>query len=64
MEGQDIVIWEPNSDKHNSDTEKAIDNVRGTYGTYKTLQQTSDGSFVGGEDGNSENYLKSKKSRM
>lgn len=54
VEGQDIVIWEPNSDKHNSDTEKAIDNVRGTYGTYKTLQQTSDGSFVGGEDGNSE----------
>lgn len=54
VEGQDIVIWEPNSDRHNSDTEKAIDNVRGTYGTYKTLQQTSDGGFIGGEEGNSE----------
>lgn len=53
VEGQEIAIWEPNSDRHNSDPEKAIDNVRGTYGTYETLQQTSDGSFVGGEDGNS-----------
>lgn len=54
VEGQDIVIWEPNSDKHNTDTEKAIDNVRDSYGTYKTLQQTSDGNFIDGEDGNSE----------
>lgn len=54
VEGQEIAIWEPNSDKHNSDTEKAIDNVRGTYGDYPTLQQVNDGSFVGGEDGNSE----------
>ncbi len=54
VEGQDIVIWEPNSDRHNGDTEKAMDHVKGTYGEYETLQQTDDGSFVGGEDGNSE----------
>ncbi len=54
VEGQEIAIWEPNSDKHNSDPEKAIDNVKDSYGTYKTLQQTSDGNFVNGEEGNSE----------
>lgn len=54
VEGQDIAIYEPNSDKHNSDPEKAIDNVKGTYGTYATLQQGGDGSFAGGEGGNSE----------
>lgn len=54
VEGQEIAIWEPNSDRHNSDTEKAIDNVKGTYGTYETLQQTNDGSFVGGENGSSQ----------
>ena len=54
VEGQEIAIWEPNSDKHNSDPEKAIDNVKDSYGTYKTLQQTSDGNFINGEEGNSE----------
>ncbi len=54
VEGQEIAIWEPNSDKHNSDTEKAIDNVKDSYGTYKTLQQTGDGDFIDGENGNSE----------
>lgn len=54
VEGQDIAIYEPNSDKHNSDTEKAVDGVKGAYGEYATLKQLNSGEFAGGENGNSE----------
>lgn len=54
VEGQEIAIYEPNSDQHNRDTEKAVDNVKGTYGNYTTLKQVSSGDFEGGEGGNSE----------
>lgn len=54
VEGQDIAIYEPNSNSHNRDTEKAIDNVKDTYGTYQTLKQNNDGSFATGENGKSE----------
>ncbi len=53
VEGQEMAVYEPNSDTHNRDTEKAIDNVKDTYGNYETLQQTRDGNFVAGENGNS-----------
>lgn len=54
VEGQDIAIYEPNSDKHNRDQEKAIDNVKGAYGEYATLKQLESGAFAGGDNGNSE----------
>lgn len=54
VEGQEIAIYEPNSDRHNQDTEKAEDNVKGIYGSYITLKQVSSGDFEGGENGNSQ----------
>ena len=53
VEGQDVAVYEPNSDKHNTDPDIAEDRIKGEYGTYDTLKQVNDGSFADGEDGNS-----------
>lgn len=41
-------IYEPNYNVHNSSDDMAIDGVKGTsgYGTYTTIKQNSDGTFV------------------
>lgn len=41
-------IYEPNYNVNNTSTDMAIDGVKGTngYGTYTTIQQKSDGTFV------------------
>ena len=53
VEGEEIAIYEPNSDQHNQDSQKAEDNVKGSYGNYTTLKQLSSSDFEGGEKGNS-----------
>jgi hypothetical protein len=46
LEDGSTYIYEPNSDVHNTNTEKATDGVSNEYGRYTTYQQNSNGTFV------------------
>lgn len=51
-------IYEPNTDKHNVDTNKAVDNISDAlYAGYTTLKQTSAGVFKDSSNGNDSDYL-------
>jgi len=51
-----VVIYEPNADRTNRDTNRAEDQVKNEYGRYETYKQAMDGRFMDSE--NSQNSPK------
>ncbi len=57
LEDGTIIIYEPNSNVSNHDTNRAEDRVKNEYGNYTTIKQYKDGSFVNSDNGDNSPYL-------
>lgn len=51
LEDGTVIIYEPNADVSNQDTNRAEDHVKKDYGNYTTIMQSKDGVFINSENG-------------
>lgn len=56
-EDGELVIYEPNADVSNQDTNRAEDQVKDEYGNYVTVSQAENGIFINSDNGNNSPVL-------